>query len=162
MFLQQNNSFGVLLGSPAYLVSGSQNQKHIGYGFLLVELALNPVRYWLVTLTGFEPLLHQSILQEGHHCRKKTLQLGWCFPVSLGSMMRIFKYHKDQSIGMMALSTHQLNFFMSMGMKTLKYTPAQFLHVHRNDSSKYTPVQLFHVPRVEGSKYTPAQLVHIQ
>lgn len=36
-----------------------------GYGFLLMELVLNQIRYWLATPTKFVPLLLYYVLQAG-------------------------------------------------------------------------------------------------
>jgi hypothetical protein len=39
-------------------------------------------------------LKHQSILQLGHLCRSKCLQLGWCLLFSSGSVQSTFQYHE--------------------------------------------------------------------
>ena len=39
----------------------------------LMEWTLNPIRYWLISPTGFVPLLHHHILQARSHCKLKGL-----------------------------------------------------------------------------------------
>lgn len=62
MFLQQHSTWFLLSLWPVQSpILG--HLSNIGLGFHLMEYAVIPVRYWLVTLTGFVPLLYYHILQ---------------------------------------------------------------------------------------------------
>ena len=64
-----------------------------------MEWSLNPIRYWLVTLTNFVLLLQQQILHANHHWRLKDFVAGFVFIFLLWQHTEDPIYHKSRSVG---------------------------------------------------------------
>lgn len=64
----------------------------LGYGFHLKDSALSHIRYWLVVLTSFVPLIHQHIFQASHSYEMKGFNLSYHLALSFGNMHNRFLY----------------------------------------------------------------------
>lgn len=69
--------FGFPLSQWSILSQNLAHPSSVGYVINLMEWALNPIRYWLVTSTSLVPLVSECIFHTAHHFRSKGLHLVW-------------------------------------------------------------------------------------
>lgn len=106
-------TFGFLLSPESMQSQILGHQRSVTNGFYFLQLSLNTIEQCLVTSITLMPLMHQHILQAGHHhYRLHILWLNWCIHFSSCSIQSTLQHNEHQSVVLEALCRHQLDFFI--------------------------------------------------